>query len=66
MKPPHHENIPIEEEEKMRLFPDCFYCKVKGFMERHDNVHYVIHRTVCPILKFDETYRMREEEENGC
>jgi hypothetical protein len=38
----------------MKILPEPAYRKLKGFMDRHDSIHYVFHRTVCPIVKYDE------------
>jgi hypothetical protein len=38
----------------MKLFPDCAYYKLNAFMNRHDSIHYVFHRTICPIIKYGD------------
>jgi hypothetical protein len=41
------------------MLPDCAYYKLKDFMNNHPSIHYVFHKTVCPIIKYgDEKYEV--------
>jgi hypothetical protein len=43
-----------------KMLPDCAYYKIKEFMDGHESIHYVFHRTVCPVIKYGDKNKYEE------
>jgi hypothetical protein len=37
-----------------KRMPDCIYYPIKKYMDGHDSTHYVVHKIICPIIKYGD------------